>query len=74
MTGPTLVQFTIYHRPDDAPDHWVVREWRIFRGNAEPGPARIVDSLEDARAIVPAGMICIPRAPDDDPKIVETWT
>lgn len=30
-------------------------------------------SLEDARLLVPKGAVRIPRAPDDDPRVVETW-
>ncbi len=32
-------QFVIYERPADYPDGYVVREWQITSGKAEPGQA-----------------------------------
>jgi hypothetical protein len=41
---------------------------------AEPGKIVAVrDTLEHARAAVPAGTVNVGREPDDDPKIVEVW-
>lgn len=70
----TLRQYTIYDHPKDFPDGFVVREWEITAGATTPGPAVTVETLEEARAVVPGGLFRIDRAPDDDPVIVETWT
>jgi hypothetical protein len=71
-----ITQYTIYYDPADAPGRFVAREWRIVRGLAEPqlGQAWIADTLEAARSIVPEDLVMIPRDPDDDETIVETWT
>lgn len=74
MSTSVLTQYTIYERPRDYPEGFVVRAWHIMPGRAEPGEARTASTLEEARALVPPGLICFARTPDDDPTIVETWT
>lgn len=71
-----LRQYTIYDHPLDCPESWVVREWQIKRGSAEPvpGPAWTAPTLQAARGLIPTGLFCLPREADDDPVIVETWT
>lgn len=71
-----ITQYTIYERPADHPDCFVVRQWHIYRGDSEPmqGEARTADTLDDARELVPEGLVCIVRSPEDDETIVETWT
>jgi hypothetical protein len=74
MTPGTLIQFTIYERPRDYPEGYVVRCWEITAGEMIPGEAWGAPTLEAARELVPEGLFCIPRDPDDDAVIVETWT
>ena len=71
-----LYQYTIYDHPRDYPEGFVVRQWRIASGEGGPTPeeAWTAPSLEAARALVPAGLFCLPRVAEDDPVIVETWT
>jgi hypothetical protein len=75
---PSQVQFTIYDHPDDYKDYFVVRRWELYA--TVPGPQLIIPgehrfakTLEEARALVPPGMVCIARAKSDDKFIVETW-
>lgn len=69
-----LRQWTIYEHPDDWPEWYVVREFRITREGVEPSPvATLAVDLETARKIVPQGLYCLGRAPDDDPCIAEVW-
>jgi len=71
-----LSLFTIYDHPTDVPEPFgfVVREWHIRKEGAVPDPeARFAMTLEEARALIPAGLYCLDRNPEDDPKIVETW-
>ena len=63
----------VYDHPADCPDHFVVRRWHITTSGLVPGPGWPVDALADARELVPPGLVCIPRHPDDDPAIVEMW-
>ncbi len=68
--------WTIFHQPADLPaTPYVVREFYIRRG-LEPeaaGVAVLCDSLDQARNLIPIEAVCIHRAPNDDPAIVETW-
>jgi len=70
--------FVIYDRPADYPDKFVVRPFSIIddaRGRVllQPAVAWLADSLDEARTLVPAGLICFGRDPADEPHIVETW-
>ncbi len=71
-----LVILTIYDHPRDYPDDFVVRRW-VGRGLNEPVPDRDpyarVETLEEARALVPKDYSHTPRVAEDDPKIVESW-
>ena len=76
-----LHQWVIYDSPSDFPGMFVVRQWVIGPEGAMPavtGVTPYVDPyLENARRFIAAvapGSFCIPRSPDDDPVIVETWT
>ena len=65
----------IYDHPKDFPDHFVVREHYITAGG-KCLPSLIshqFDTLDDARESVRYCRICIPRHPDDDKPIVESW-
>jgi hypothetical protein len=69
LTGP-LEMFVVYDHPRDFPGHFVVRRWLGGRPTAD---FAIADTLEAARAEVPIGLHRLPREPDDDRVIVETW-
>lgn len=72
-----IVMWTIYDRPKDYPDKFVVRAWTVYDGNPVPVPGAKVytaDTLEEARKFVPAGLVRFAKHPThDDPVIVETW-
>ena len=65
----------IYKYPKDYPDDYAVREHFITAGGKMF--TSLVSyrhkTLEDARASVQEGRFCVPRHPDDDPVIVESW-
>ena len=66
--------FTIYRHPRDYPGGYTITEWESDRGRVERvGRLADTDSLEHARALIPAGMQRLDRHPDDDAVIVETW-
>jgi hypothetical protein len=76
-----LALYTIFQRPTDFPDHYVVRRFYLIRGEIEPSPDPIgclCKSLEEARRQVPERINHSHRAnlfreATDDPQIVETW-
>jgi hypothetical protein len=66
--------WTIYCRPLDFPNHYVIRQWDVTDdGLVWHLCACVCDSLAEAREQVPVGTICFPREELDDPVIVETW-
>lgn len=76
----SLNQWVIYDHPRDDPDHYVVRRWEIMAqpGNAEmlPRESTAVQTLEEARQVIQdqaPGSVCLTRAEQDDPTIVEVW-
>lgn len=73
---PALRTYTIYRDPLDAPGRYVVRGFSIYRGEPDPVPdakAYAVDTLAQARALVPGGLVRFARSATDDAAIVETW-
>lgn len=66
--------WTIYERPLDYPEGYVLREWMILRGaNLAPGPATRHATLAQARDAMPPGLFRLPRKETDGPHILETW-
>lgn len=74
MANDELLVWTIYERPLDYPNGYVVRAYECSRGEPVPWKtALFARTLESARAMLPAGLYRIGRSVDDDPKIVESW-
>lgn len=74
MSDEPLIQYTIYARPRDYPNSFVVRRWRIYANDLRPDPSvNVCQTLEEARSCIPPGLVRIPRFRDDDPTIVEVW-
>lgn len=66
--------WTVYDHPRDYPTHWVVRESVVAGGKLTMAPSPwLAVTLDEARALVPPGLHCMPRQPTDDPVIVEVW-
>lgn len=66
---------TITHRPADLPYAvYAVRTFHVTPGTVTPGKLLgTADTLDDARRLVPPGLVCVERHPDDDSAIVESW-
>lgn len=71
----SLEVFVVYEDPIDFPGRFVVRRQRASAGLVEvdPVPMAVVNTLEEARAVLPRGLARIPRASDDEPQVVEGW-
>lgn len=57
----------------DVPGLFLARLW-VTR--PEPAATALLiraGTLEQLRILLPPGLVCLPRAPDDDPNIIETW-
>ena len=67
-----LLIWTVYLHPIDYPGQCIARP----HGSKIDVPFKVVlraDTIEQLRASIPRGLICLGRDPDDDPKIVESW-
>lgn len=76
MPGEELKMITVYYRPRDLPDHvYVAREFTIAPGGPVPAPEVFAtgNTLAEVRAQIPAYLIRMPRDPNDDPTVVESW-
>ena len=74
--GVVLDMFTIYENPSDFPGKFVVRKHAVGHGGVQlvaGSPEAVVDTLEEARAVIPGGRVSVGREAGDDPVIVETW-
>jgi hypothetical protein len=66
--------WTVYDHPRDYPDVWVARRSEIGIGKSTPTPDMFTaDTLDELRALLPRGLVCLARSPGDDPVIVEVW-
>lgn len=76
MPGGLLDIWVIYEHPTDQPDFYVVRrQWATEDGEVHKDRrAYGFRDLERARLfLAEKGLTCLPRFPEDDPVIVETW-
>jgi hypothetical protein len=74
---PFLVIYTIYHSPLDYPGEWIVRRVVVRPYVPVPIPEPVAcrcRSLNEAREpFIHSGLHRMPRWPNDEPQIVETW-
>ena len=68
-----LTIYTIYAKPLDYPDGYVLVEWIVDGATPKRGVASYVPSLEAARNLLPPHLYRMERQPDDDPAIAESW-
>lgn len=76
--NPRLGLFTVYERPKDAPDSYVVRFSEVLPGGeirqaADKHDFRTLEEAREAILRVHPGAYRLPRHPDDDPTIREVW-
>lgn len=70
----TLPMFTVYFNPPDHPGKYVVRMHVVEAGGSRPTNEGVVaDDLETVRSVIPHGLTCMPRDPNDEKQIVEVW-
>jgi len=65
-----LPMWTVYMNPKDYPGKFVARCWDLDKPTTN---VIVADTLEEVRALLPPGLICMPRDVADDGVIVETW-
>ncbi len=65
--------WTIYDHPGDYPDKFVVRKFIVGTSLIATQEVIVGATLDEVRDLIPPGLVCLTRSPDDDPVIVETW-
>lgn len=64
--------WTVYDHPSDYPNSFVARRWVTVRDQvAATNEMFTAETVEELGALLPRGLVCFPRAPSDDPAIVE---
>lgn len=65
--------YVIYNSPDDYPGLFVVRRWDVGDGQILAMEHTTHETLDEARASIPQGLVCFDRSEEDELCIVETW-
>lgn len=77
MNRPVVLMgvWTVYERPRDYPQGFVGHLFEIRAGGiTHPSGNRVFGpTLESVRAQLPPGLHRMPRDPNDEPQIVESW-
>lgn len=68
-----LPMWVIYERPADYPQGFIARMHVIGEACGPTITAIKGEKLQDVRAKLPAGVVCIGREDGDEPQIVEVW-
>jgi len=69
-----MILWCVYYKPKDWPHGYIARRHDIYPGESRATEEVIkADSLESLRRLLPEGLVCIARHPDDEPQIVEVW-
>jgi hypothetical protein len=69
-----LTIWTIYRRPTDYPDSWVLRGHEVLRDGTQAHKfCFVAPTLDEVRAKVPPGTRRVGREPGDHPVIYESW-
>ena len=68
-----LLVWTIYERPSDYPECYVVRPHAIRNGPYALDFVLTAPTLKALRAMLPVGLTRLSRDESDDPVIVESW-
>lgn len=69
-----MTTWSIFIRPDDFPDHIVLRRFIVEPGVVTPSPvAGLYDSVAEAYEDIPDGLFNMGRHPSDVPCLYETW-
>ena len=66
--------WTVYDHPPDHPQHCTVRKVLVEDDGLSTADLQLFQNLQEARSVLARrGLICVPRAQQDEPALVETW-
>jgi hypothetical protein len=69
----TMKMYAIYDHPEDYPTGFVVREWLLSGPTPLAGQGWPAASLDEARGLLPDGVVQIGGPDPSEPQIIETW-
>ena len=72
VAGNDLLVWTVYDHPSDYPKSYIARPFSTNLKKALTCHLQY-PTVEGLRLLLPHGLTHIPRAPSDDPKIMESW-
>lgn len=69
-----LAIWVVIENPQDYPGLFVARKWLVVDGKEVHTSVLVTGpTLQSVREQIPVGLQWMPRAPGDNPVIVETW-
>ncbi len=74
MNQPLFI-YTIYKDTSDVPGPYAIRKWTVHESTPTPSNlfASGIDTLDEARKLIPDHLYNLGRTEHDDPVIVESW-
>jgi hypothetical protein len=80
MTDRKVSLWTIYDHPDDYPESFVARRFEVTAPDDWPATAEATADVIESASLAPLregmverGLTVIPRSPEDQSNIVESW-
>lgn len=70
MSQSVLSIWVVYDHPSDFPGGFIAR---LHKNDQPTGQVLTHATLNGLRRLLPHGLVCLHRAPGDDPVIVECW-
>lgn len=74
--SPAIISlYTVYERPKDYPEGYVIRRFEIRPESPDPIPCEATygATLDIVRERLPLGLVRLKRSIGDEPHIVEVW-
>jgi hypothetical protein len=69
----TILVWAVYEHPKDFSELWIARPYRC-NPIVEPLHVHLeAATVEELRAQLPPNLVRLPRSPNDEPQLVETW-
>ena len=70
-----MLLYVIYYNAADYPQKYVVRKSYTDNGIAHVDPVAegVVDTLEQAKGLIPQNAVLLPRMPDELAQVEEAW-
>lgn len=73
-----LEMWNVYNKPLDFPESVVARKFLVAHWYAPDGfkatdDVLVGNTVDEVRALLPPGLVCVPRSEKDESQVVESW-